>query len=135
MKKLLMVFGIIFLMNSCSAGKAMQFERGPLQIALDKAKKENKPVFVDFYTTWCGPCKMMEKTVFTKSNVSKFYNKNFINIKIDAEKGEGRNLAAKYNVAGFPCLIYLDGNGKVIHKELGYINANMMVELGKKVAN
>ena len=137
MKNLLILLSVVFLITSCSAGKTLQFEgeQTSLKQAMAKAKKQNKPIFIDLYTTWCGPCKMMEKTVFTKKKVKSFYNKNFINLKINAEKEEGKKLVQQFGVAGYPCLIYIDGNGKLIRKELGYITAPMMVSLGKKVVN
>ena len=46
-------------------------------------------IFLDAYASWCGPCKMLQKNVFTKKAVGDFYNSKFINVKMDMEKGEG----------------------------------------------
>jgi len=119
--------------GSSNSSKTVQFEKTSFDEALAKAKRENKPVFIDFYTTWCGPCKMMEKSVFTDTGVAALYNKNFINLKIDTEKGEGINLARKFRVGGFPFLVYLDSNGTMIQKHLGYMDAQLMLRMGKKV--
>ena len=62
--------------------------------ALEKAKKENKLVFIDAYTAWCQPCVMMGKNVFTLDKVADFYNEHFINLKIDF--GKEKELAEKY---------------------------------------
>ena len=63
--------------------------------AVAKAKAENKLIFIDFYTQWCGPCLNMAQTVFSLPTVGYYYNQTFINLKIDAEEGEGITLAKK----------------------------------------
>ena len=73
---------------------------------LTLAKESNKLVFMDAYTTWCAPCKKMEKYVFTKPEVGTFYNENFISIKMNMEKGDGVTFAKKYEVKAFPTLLY-----------------------------
>ncbi|MDE6810315.1 MAG: thioredoxin family protein [Muribaculaceae bacterium] len=85
--------------------------------AIELAKKENKLVFVDFYTQWCGPCFNMAQKVFTLPDVGAFYNSNFINMKIDCEEpGEGVALARKYNVKSYPTYGFVDpSTGELIH--------------------
>ncbi len=139
MKNLFVLISFLFLVASCSSGKkatnsskTLRFENVSFEEVLAKAKKENKPIFIDFYTTWCGPCKMMEKSVFTDKSVIALYNQNFINVKIDAEKGEGVGLANKFRVGGFPYLVYLDSEGNMINKHLGYMSIQMMIQMGKR---
>ena len=94
-----------------------KFESSPtLSAVLDKAARENKPVFVDFYTSWCTPCKMMDQDVFTDKNLATFYNKNFLNYKVDCEKGNGMNLASIFGINTYPTLIFLDSKGSVLLK-------------------
>ena len=90
---------------------------------------------MDAYASWCGPCKLMEKNVFTDKNVADFYNKNFVNARIDMEKGEGRDLAIKYGVRSYPTFLFLNGEGDVVGKELGYIQSKEFLELGQKNNN
>ena len=66
--------------------------------ALVAAEAEKKLVFIDFYTSWCGPCKMMMKNIFPLKEVGDYLNAKFVCIKIDAEKGEGPELAKRYQV-------------------------------------
>ena len=66
--------------------------------AIELAAKENKMVFIDFYTTWCGPCKRMSKEVFSQQEVGEYFNRTFISLKLDAEKENGLELAKKYAV-------------------------------------
>ena len=86
--------------------------------ALVAAKQENKLVFIDFYTTWCGPCKMMINTVFPQKKVGDYLNKRFVCIKLDAEK-EGKDLAELHQVKAYPTFIGLDANEKVIMNKVG----------------
>lgn len=98
----------------------------------EQASKTNKLIFVDAYTTWCGPCKYMAKNVFTNDTVADYYNSHFINAKIDMEKGEGIELAKQYNVNCYPTLLYIDGKGNIIHRESSAMNASNFIELGKR---
>ncbi|WP_164111881.1 MULTISPECIES: thioredoxin family protein [Sphingobacterium] len=82
----------------------------------ERAALEDKLIFVDCYTSWCAPCKWMEKNVFTDSSVATFYNDKFINVKIDMEKGEGVILRKQYNVQSFPTFLFVNSKGEVIHR-------------------
>jgi thiol:disulfide interchange protein len=57
------------------------------QEAFDRAKQENKPIFVDTYASWCEPCKWMDQNTFSQTTVGDFFNKNYISWKVDVEKG------------------------------------------------
>lgn len=67
--------------------------------AIEKAKQENKLVFVDCQTKWCGACRMVEKEVFTLDSVAGFFNEHFVSASIDMEKGDGIQDRKKYKVA------------------------------------
>ena len=86
---------------------------------LADAKEQNKLVFVDFYTTWCLPCKLMDEDVFTDEDLANYMNKNFINYKVDAEDVNGANLALLYQVVAFPTLLFLDTEGTVLVRKVG----------------
>ena len=73
----------------------IKFFEGSWEEVLAEAKKQNKPVFVDAYTSWCGPCKWMAKNIFTLESIGEFFNKNFVNYKFNMEKGEGPAFARK----------------------------------------
>ncbi|MFN7118889.1 MAG: thioredoxin domain-containing protein [Saprospiraceae bacterium] len=98
---------------------------------LAKAKTENKLIFLDAYATWCGPCKWMDSYVFKNEEVGNFYNANFINAKIDMEKGEGLELAKRYSVEAYPTILYVDGNGAVMHRVVGSKEAEAFLETGR----
>ena len=113
--------------------EGIQFFTGTWQQALDKAKKENKYIFLDAYASWCGPCKMMKNKTFSDKAVGDFYNKNFICIAIDMEKGEGSALAKKYAVEAYPTLIYFKPDGKLIGKAMGFRKSKEFLEIGEQV--
>ena len=133
MKKLLIALVAVFLYSGAIA-QGIKFEKGQLNEILAKAKEENKLVFVDVYTKWCGPCKGMVKNIFPLPEVGKFYNKNFINYKLDAEDAEvnGPELSKKYEVNGFPTYLFLDGDGKLVFTTSGGMDADMFIKIGRK---
>lgn len=87
--------------------------------AMEKAKAENKLVFMDCYTTWCGPCRMMAAQVFTQQKVGDYFNEHFVSLKMDMEKGEGITLGKKYGVTAYPTMLILDTQGNVMHTMVG----------------
>lgn len=109
----------------------ISFNHGTWAEIKAKAKAENKLIFVDAYTTWCGPCKAMAKNTFTKTTIASYYNSNFINAKIDMEKGEGIELAKQYNVNCYPNLLYIDGDGNIVHRGAGYLDTTDFLALAK----
>lgn len=109
----------------------IQFFNGTWQEALNKAKQENKLIFLDIYATWCGPCKLLKKKTFTDKEVAAYFNKNFINVSIDGEAGAGPELARKYNVRGYPSLIFLKHDGSLINQALGYYKPKDFLTLGR----
>lgn len=106
-----------------------------LQKAIEKAKETGKPIFIDVYATWCGPCKSMASKEFTQKSVGDFYNKNFINVKLDGEKGQGLSFAQEFKVQYYPSLFFITHEGRVIEKVIGGQNANELLKIGEKVLN
>jgi hypothetical protein len=129
-------FFLILLVSQLSfSQQTIKFEDSDFATILAKAKAEKKLVFMDAYAAWCGPCKLMEKNVFTDKMVADFYNQNFINAHFDMEKGEGKALAARYGIRSYPTFLFLNGEGEIVGKELGYIQTKEFLELGKKNNN
>ena len=102
-----------------------------LSDVIDMAEKEGKLVFIDFYATWCAPCKMMDKDVFPDKNIAAFFNKNFISYKVDGEKGNGQNLAALYDVKAYPTLVWVDKKGRVMARTEGGTYHTELMELAE----
>lgn len=111
-------------------GQGIQFlQDEPLDKVLTLAKQQNKIIFIDGYTKTCAPCKELDRKVFPLKAVGDYFNSNFINVKYDLEEPEGEKVRARYKdvITGFPSLILLDADGKMIHKIGGYHEADSLV--------
>ncbi|MBI1182901.1 DUF255 domain-containing protein [bacterium] len=113
--------------------KGIEFFHGTWKEALAEAQSSGKPIFADVYAVWCGPCKMMSNYVFTQGDVGEFFNKNFVCVKVDAERGEGPAVARKYAVEGYPTLLFVNGEGETLIKTAGARSGNDLIKLGEKV--
>ncbi|WP_419802907.1 thioredoxin family protein [Mucilaginibacter sp.] len=137
---LLSLSWLIFFLNLPLIGKSQINTKPAAQInfvksswaqALKKAKEEHKYVFVDAYATWCAPCRQMKETTFKNKEVAAFFNKNFINLAIDAEKGEGIELAEKWGLESYPTVYILNSKGVIISTKEGLTDAADMIRFGK----
>ena len=130
MRLLLLIICCVFTLN-LGFSQGIEFFHGTFEEAKEKAKAEDKIIFVDAYASWCGPCKRMAATTFKDESVGEFYNKTFVNLKIDCEKGEGPKFRSKYPVSAFPTLMFIDPNGEVVLKTKGAQKVDGILELGK----
>jgi len=140
MKKTLSILILILVVGIT---QAQEIKWMSMNEALAAQKKEPKKIMMDAYTTWCGPCKMMDKNTFTNKDVVSYINKNFYAVKFDAEGTEkitykdftytnpnydanrkGRNsqhfLADALKITGYPSLVFFDENADVIAPIMGY---------------
>ncbi len=132
--RILFLFGLIAVFNVSYADE-VHFTEGSYEEVLKKAKDENKVVMIDFVTDWCKWCVETDKKVYTKPAVYEYANEHQINWKIDAEKGEGIELAKKYNVKGYPTIIFVDADGKEIDRIYGYVFADEFLQKMKDYNN
>ncbi len=109
----------ILMMNCPLFGQGVNFESLTFDEALSKAKKENKLVFLDCYTEWCGPCRAMLTNVFSRKEAGEFFSSKFVCVKFDMEKGEGLQLREKLSVKSYPTFFIICPNGSVQHKIVG----------------
>lgn len=129
---------VLPLFSQKKSSTGVKFETGTFSQALAKAKNNKKGpnlVFVDCYTEWCGPCKMVAEKVFPLPHVGEFFNSQFINFKIDMEKGEGPELGKKYSIAAYPTFLILDGDGNEINRIVGAGGAEQFLERVRKAMN
>lgn len=130
---------VILILMIGSAGRlcaqGIEFNHGNWVDIKAQAKKENKLIFLDFYTVWCAPCKRMAMEVFPLPEAGTFFNEHFINVKVDAEKGEGIMLAKTYRPSGYPTLIFTDAEGKQLYRTNGAGTAQELIKHGKIALN
>jgi len=132
------VLSVGMLLSTCFTLQAQQSETGivfrkdAFAEVLKESARTGKLLFVDCYTSWCSPCKWMEKNVFVNDTVAAYYNTTFINYKIDMEKGEGPALRQRYQVQSFPTYLFLNSKGEVVHKAASRMEMTEFVDEGKK---
>jgi len=151
MKRVLYCFALltVFLV-SCTGGKSvvkskeksnqiqqMEFVRfysgGTLTEIIERAKKENKLVFIDIMADWCAPCKLMEDEIYTYKPLYEKMNKKFVSYQVDIEKGIGPNLSVLYDTKTVPTLLFLDTKGRVLAKNKGALGIQEMIDLVDEV--
>ncbi len=135
MKIKLFVLLQLLIVGGLVAQGGISFTEGSWDEILKKAKAEDKIIFMDAYATWCGPCKLMAKNSFPDRAVGEFFNANFVNVKVDMEKGEGTQLAREYKVRAYPTLLFINGNGELVHSGIGYRGPDELLALGKIAAD
>lgn len=113
--------------------KGIQFFEGTFKQALLEAKDLKRPIFLDVYATWCGPCKQLKKTTFKDEAVGNYFNANFINVAIDGETPEGQELIRKYNIRAYPSLLIVDSSGEVKTRTVGFLEPHILINFGKRI--
>lgn len=83
------------------------------------AKESNKKIIIDFYTTWCGPCKMFSANLAKNEELQLELNENFIMLKYDAEKDKKFNLTKKFHVRAYPTFVVVSADGQYADRLAG----------------
>lgn len=134
MKKQLLV-AITTVFSILGFAQGVQFEHGTWKEVLEKAKQTNKPIFVDASASWCGACGMMKKNILPLKEVGDVYNANFICYEVDVEKGDGVEIAKKYEVSPIPAFLFIQPDGSIFYRAIGSMSAeNFIAESQKALA-
>jgi thiol-disulfide isomerase/thioredoxin len=121
----------LFFLNSSIGFSQIDFFQGTWNEVVAEARKQGKPIVVDAYTTWCGPCKWMDKNTFQNLNVGAFVNEKFVAYKMDMEKGEGIDFAKRNKVEAYPTILFFDEKGEPLHRNVGALDTTQFVSLCK----
>jgi thiol-disulfide isomerase/thioredoxin len=133
MKRLLVLTALIVWSITRLGAQGISFFQGTWEEAKAQAKAEGKLIFADAYAAWCGPCKRMAAQTFPDPDVGAFFNANFISVKYDMEKPENAEFARAYPVRSYPTLLFIDGEGKIVGREVGARDPKQLIDLGRKV--
>lgn len=129
-------------------GKGIKFIEGMTwENILAKAKKENKIIFVDCYATWCGPCKIMDRNVFSLNAIGDAVSQRFLSVKVQMDTGKNdnsgvkqmysaaRTLEKKYGIVEVPTYMFFSPQGKAIHKAVGQMKPTEFHDLLQTVTS
>jgi len=139
MKKIIGIALVAVFVIACAFAPAekkddvgIRFDQITYKEALVKAKETGKYIFIDCYTSWCGPCKKMAATSFKDANVGELFNTQFINLKMEMEKdAEGPELARLFKVKAYPTLLIVNGEGQVVKEILGMQSAEGLISFAQ----
>lgn len=123
------VFATIMLLIATRVYAQEPFKSISFNEAGTLAQKEHKVIIIDFYTTWCGPCKLLDKTTWQDKDVTKFLNDNSISLKIDAEAQA--DLAHQFHIHGYPTILFIKPDGSELDRFVGYLNPERFLAAAK----
>jgi len=147
MKKLFLLIFLLPLL-AFAQEKGIHFQHGlTWQQVKEKAKAENKYIFIDCFTTWCGPCRYMSANIFPLEEVGNVFNDKFISIKIQLDSTANDNeevkswfkdafaIAKEYNVRAYPTYLFFDPNANIVHRAVGSSDAKEFITKAENAMN
>lgn len=156
MKNILLIAFVLIGITKLNAQETIQWMS--MNDALTAQKENPKKIFMDVYTDWCGPCKLLDKKTFHNKDVAKYVNENYYAVKFNAEGTEeityqdftytnpnhqagrkGRNsqhlLAHALKITGYPTIVFFNEKGELIQPVVGYKTPEQLEIYLKMIAN
>ena len=130
MRSIFTTLALVLTVSVC-IGQGIDFFHGTYEEALASAEEQGKLVFVDAYAVWCGPCKRMSNQVFPREDVGTFFNENYVALKLDMERGEGKKFGRKFPVSSYPTLLFIDSNGELVQRVIGAQSPENLIMQGQ----
>lgn len=128
MKTKLLIFTLLL---ACAGGIAraqVRFETKSTDAVREMAVKQGKPVFIDLYASWCPPCRLMEREVFSRKDVGEFMAERFVAAKYDVDKPLGKELMQKYGNGAIPLYLVFDTEGELLGRIEGASDAETFMD-------
>ena len=132
MRRVLDTIIILFVVALSASAQQIEFHKASWTEVKKLAHENGKSIFVDVYTSWCGPCEKMASTVFTDPSVGTYMNEHFVSIQLDAEKEKDYELFKMYQPNGYPSFYWFDAEGTLLDTQVGYMPAEEFIGKSKK---
>jgi len=142
-KTIFLICSIVMYSYSNAQDKGIHFDNNTnWKGILAKARAENKYIFVDCFTTWCGPCKYMSNIIFPMEEVGNFYNDKFINVSMqfDSTINDAENIKARYadaafifgeyKINGYPTFLFFSPDGELLDRKIGSCSTKEFIIIG-----
>lgn len=131
---LFLIIGLLLLAFFPTTSQAQDDEINWYQYGegMQEAKSQEKPIFIDFWAGWCGPCQKMEEEVYPDEDLIQ-KSSEFINIKVNVD--QNNDLANQYGIESIPTLMFLNSEGEVLIREIGFMSSSELIDTMDQILN
>ncbi|MGN7821014.1 thioredoxin fold domain-containing protein [Chitinophaga sp. 22536] len=142
--KIIVIISILFSLRAFAQDKVNFRHSGSWKELISESKNNQKIIFIDVYATWCGPCKQMDREVFSDDSIIGYLNKKFISIKIQSDStlndntlvknqySLSSNLIKKYHITALPTFLFFNSNGNLAYRKEGFYPAKQFLIICKE---